>query len=506
MLYSLILFWLLCSAFAVSCDQNLMANYIRSRNNFNLSYHVNECTPASDLHINCLIELSAQLGNVQAIRILSRLGGERTLTTALSFCQRNGLLIQAREILSHAYFFPNAQEVINQMAFKSSSYSEFFDLLLEFGADINFKTRNIYEQSDTTLLIRSVIENSPEKFTKLLESGADINSQEGEKSALEVAVQYSRPEMIKALLIHGADLTSCHVLPKIAAASLDFNVLEMLVGAGMPFVPDEEIFEAALLDGNASVLDYLLTKYTELFDLSQPPAHYCSLIHFIMQQRLFENRAEVIDVLIRLNTPFRIEDFSFCCRVCYLKTILKVIERLPKPFDISEYIFILASNRNQDVINHFYPLFMATNPSPEQLQSLMLSCVRGNHIHLFVDLVARGVDVNYLEYSHSDSILTEGESVEAVAELLRLGADIDLNGPIIRLLLHDKEDIIKYLLQRGAKPSYQGNHPGGVRYHLARNASTDLRQFYTQYGYEIPQMFIVPTFPLALMDAMDQEN
>lgn len=43
----------------------------------------------------------------------------------------------------------------------------------------------------------------------------------------------------------------------------------------------------------------------------------------------------------------------------------------------------------------------------------------------------------------ADSLLAECESVEAAEELVRLGADVNLNAQVIRLLIMQKEDVIK---------------------------------------------------------------
>lgn len=85
-----------------------------------------------------------------------------------------------------------------------------------------------------------------------------------------------------------------------------------------------------------------------------------------------------------------------------------------------------------------------------------------------------------------------------------MGADINLNAPIIRLLIRQKEDVIRYLLEKGAQPFNQGSHPQGVRYLLDRKASPELRQYYTQFGYVIPA-FLTP-IPLMFEEGEDEEE
>lgn len=210
--------------------------------------------------------------------------------------------------------------------------------------------------------------------------------------------------MIKTLLARGADVHACAILGSFAAAYLDARGIEMLVNAGMAFVVDQEMFETAFSYGNASALDFMLTNYLGSAYLQQPVEYYGTFINRVLHQRGFYDHGEFIDVFIKHNAPFTMQDFATCCSLCSLETIHRMIARLPEEFSIARYISCLAENRNPEVINHFYPLFLATNPSVTALQLLLWNCVRGNHIYLFADLVKRGANVNAVYRDTADSL------------------------------------------------------------------------------------------------------
>lgn len=175
MRYSTTFFLLLSSAYAFPCDRNSIQTYITNGDQITLSIHVSNCTRGPMFRVDPLIEYAAQLGNVEAIKTLSLLGGDRTLMTALSYCRKNGLLTEAREILNHADFFSNATEVISKLALEFYDDPEFLDLLVEFGANIEFKSRKRDRGYETTLINTAIEDEQPGMFSRVLEDGANIN-------------------------------------------------------------------------------------------------------------------------------------------------------------------------------------------------------------------------------------------------------------------------------------------------------------------------------------------
>lgn len=145
------------------------------------------------------------------------------------------------------------------------------------------------------------------------------------------------------------------------------------------------MFETAFRYGNASALDFMLTNYLGSAYLQQSVEYYGSFINRVLHQRGFYKYGGVIDVMIKHNAPFTMRDFATCYSIRSHETILRIIERLPEEFSISEYISSLAENRNLEVINHFYPLFLAANPSIIALERLLWNCA--SEVMIFICLL-----------------------------------------------------------------------------------------------------------------------
>ncbi len=206
---------------------------------------------------------------------------------------------------------------------------------------------------------------SIEVFNKYLE--AFIKADTVDSSAIELALNYDRPDLLPTLIAHGADVNySKGAALKTALENGDLNSCAYLIkqGAKTIFI-DSDCLIRVIENGHLHVLKYLLDPVNK-FEISDPKS-LTKISQKALKKACECGQLEIMQYLFNLfqfNIKHYIQAFNIACKNGRLEIIQYLIPKLQKmdpTLKIESIIadgFLAAANRNQlNVVEYLYKTY-----------------------------------------------------------------------------------------------------------------------------------------------------
>lgn len=320
---------------------------------------------------------------------------------------------------------------------------ELVNLLLEHGANVNPKsTPGSFAAGAPTALMLAARGGNPEIVSFLIDRGADVNASQKSRNAacygytpLAFAVQSGSIDSVKILLANGADV-SIHmtegenILMLAWIVANNEELLKTLIDAGVR--PTKECIWRFAFKGTEETIKLLMSHGAALDFKEESGKH-------AMKHAVFGKNHQLIEFFIRQGADANPDEYS-------------LLQQAANGNDPTTIKILLDAGADP---NH---------QSKETNTPLSTAAERGN-IEIIKMLLEKNACVNPINYSGKNfktplmnAITSWKHSLESTKLLLENGANINEileNQTALDYALHrhgpDKNELVKYLVQRGAK-------------------------------------------------------
>ncbi|RBQ97205.1 hypothetical protein VDGD_05392 [Verticillium dahliae] len=357
------------------------------------------------------------------------------------------------------------------------------DLMLDYGSDPNEKNRE-----GKTALFEAIFAARPDLVTALLDHGANPNLP-GPKHMLWPASY--QPECLKLLLARGADSKKAPGSMELAVSINNIESVRLLLAAGVdPNLKKDGIYTplcTAIRDNRHDILALLLAnKADPNLMASEYPAFKC-VTHFrthflpplVAAGASLHEPSGIIETAVRTNNMEALQwlldqgvDPNARSEEGHTPLTTAIAENRPEVVDE-----LIAHGANPSVRGHDWPICMAVR-HPAMLKKLLPSV---SDPRAFKGLVERAVVANQLE--SVKLLLAAGVSVE------------DRNGgvfsPLTTAIREDNKEITRYLLEEGgADINAPGEHLPIVKaVRRCRGDDTDIIEMLLAKGADVNKIY-----------------
>ncbi|EEY23983.1 ankyrin repeat and SOCS box protein [Verticillium alfalfae VaMs.102] len=349
---------------------------------------------------------------------------------------------------------------------------EFVQLLLTYGGDPNHIMAN-----GNTVLIISMSKNTPKRLVDLmLDYGSDPNEKNREgKTALFEAIFAARPDLVTALLDHGANPNLPGPKHMLWPASYQPECLKLLLARGADSKKAPGSMELAVSINNIESVRLLLAAgvdpnlkkdgiYTPLCTAIRDNRH--DILALLLANKADPNLMASEYPAFKALTPTR------CSEEGHTPLTTAIAGNRPELVDE-----LIAHGANPSVRGQDWPICMAVR-HPDMLKKLLPSV---SDPRAFKGLVERAVVANQLE--SVKLLLAAGVSVE------------DRNGgvfsPLTTAIREDNKEITRYLLEEGgADINAPGEHLPIVKaVRRCRGDDTDIIEMLLAKGADVNKIY-----------------
>ncbi|PKS04966.1 hypothetical protein jhhlp_008332 [Lomentospora prolificans] len=336
-------------------------------------------------------------------------------------------------------------------AIDETSPKRIVDLLLAYDADTNIK-----DEKGKTALCEAVLANRPDIVMSLLDHGADPNFP-GPKHVLWLAVY--KPGCLRNLLLRGADFLYAPGIMELATSINSAESVRILLQAGVnPNVKKDSLYTplcTAIRDNRVDIVRLLL---------SHGANPNLVAMRYPIEECVARSRNHMLPILLDAGADIR--------------KPLAILETAARARNVTAMSWLLnhGADPNAKSQEGYTPLTTAIRTDLPDGVSLLLShkadvSLRGNsewpichsvrHPHILKLLLPHIKDIHAYTGVMEQAIVAN--QLESVAMLLDAGISIEeknsgIFSPLTTAIREHREDIVKYLLERGANPNALGEH------------------------------------------------
>ncbi|KAG0651927.1 ankyrin repeat [Hyphodiscus hymeniophilus] len=362
-------------------------------------------------------------------------------------------------------------------AMKKKTPKKFIELLLEYGADPNGKSRR-----GETALFEALQLGRADIATSLLEHGADPNLP-GPKHMLWPAVHY--PACLQILLSHGADHKKAPGIMELSVSTNNMESVKILLKAGVnPNTKKDGVYTplcTAIRDDRADLLHLLLSNGADPNTMaSEYPAFKCvthDRLHFlptlvtagadlhrpkgILETAVTSKNMEAMKWLLDQGvspndkTPKGMSPLTTAIREDRIDMVDLLLQRGADPHMRGQDWPVCMAVRNPPILRRILKVV----PEPQAFKGVMEMAVHANQLESVKLLLAAGVSVedkNGGVFSPLTTALRENRRDIVRYLLTDGGADVNAPGehlPVVKALrrFHGEDtEMLEYLLDHGA--------------------------------------------------------
>ncbi len=363
--------------------------------------------------------------------------------------------------------------------------------LIESGANVN--TEDEYGSSP---LIESVKKKNIEMVKLLISKGADVTKIIEGRTPLTEAVNKNDIEIVKFLISKGADTDVLNNEGRTflmeAVVKKNIEIVKVILG--------EEI-DTAIVDNNGrtAISDAAYFSTIEIVDLLiASGAEAGDMALFIAVRKKDINEVKKV-----VESGFDINHKDFYGRTALMEAAFKgQLEIVKYLISLGADVNVKSNTGNSVLINaacylEIVEYLVSLGPdvkTTENLQKTLMKAISWNEIEVIKFLLSIGADINTKD-SEGLTPLTKAAwrgKAEAIEILLSAGADLeaedgDGHTALIKAAFHGQPENVKFLLSAGADFSYVANYVNVRSYKTAHNESyRKVAEILTELGADKP--------------------